>query len=206
MSPNKIVITGTIGSGKSAVSEIIKNLGFMVINADEVNRELLEEGGENYKAIKADPFFRKAFDGKKLDKKKLARMIFQAPDLMKRLNSITHPIIIREIEEEIKRADEKNIFIEIPLYYQTTERFPADLVFFVEADKEIQVQRLATRDGVGGFYAESKIRNQENLMGPRDKNEIVIKNNTSLEDLKIEVENILRKECILWKWLNGLEK
>ena len=197
MSPNKIVITGTIGSGKSAVSEIIKNLGFMVINADEVNRELLEEGGENYKAIKAGPFFRKAFDGKKLDKKKLARMIFQAPDLMKRLNSITHPIIIREIEEEIKRADEKNIFIEIPLYYQTTERFPADLVFFVEADKEIQAQRLATRDGVGGFYAESKIRNQENLMGPRDKNEIVIKNNTSLEDLKIEVENILREECIL---------
>lgn len=59
MSPNKIVITGTIGSGKSAVSEIIKDLGFKVINADEVNKKLLEEGGKNYEAIKADPFLEK---------------------------------------------------------------------------------------------------------------------------------------------------
>lgn len=55
MNPNKIVITGTIGSGKSAVSEIVKDLGFKVISADEVNKKLLEEGGENYEAIKADP-------------------------------------------------------------------------------------------------------------------------------------------------------
>ena len=196
MNPNKIVITGTIGSGKSAVSEIVKDLGFKVINADEVNRKLLEEGGQNYEAIKAAPFFRKAFDGKTLDKQHLARMIFAAPDLMKRLNSITHPIIVREIESEIERAKEKNIFIEIPLFYQMAVRFPADLVLFVEADKNIQAQRLAKRDDIGGFYAESKIRNQEALMGPRDGRELVIKNNSSLEDLKENVEKILRMENI----------
>lgn len=196
MNPNKIVITGTIGSGKSAVSEIVKDLGFKVISADEVNKKLLEEGGENYEAIKADPFFRKAFDGGKLDKKHLAKMIFSAPDLMKRLNSISHPIIIREIEREIEETDEKNIFIEIPLFYQMSVRFPADLVLFVETDKNIQTQRLAKRDDIGGFYAESKIRNQEALMGPRDGREIVIKNNTSLEDLRENVKNILRREKI----------
>ena len=196
MSPNKIVITGTIGSGKSAVSEIIRNLGFKVISADDVNSKLLEEGGENYEAIKADPFFRKAFDGKVLDKKHLARMIFSAPDLMKRLNSITHPIIVREIEREIESCGCKNVFIEIPLFYQMKERFPADLVLFVEADKDIQAKRLAKRDEIGNFYAESKIRNQESLMGPRDEKEIVIKNNTSLEDLKEEVVKILRMENI----------
>ena len=51
MNPNKIVITGTIGSGKSAVSEIVKDLGFKVISADEVNKKLLEEGGENYEVM-----------------------------------------------------------------------------------------------------------------------------------------------------------
>lgn len=196
MSPNKIVITGTIGSGKSAVSEIIKKLGFKVINADEVNKKLLEEGGENYEAIKADPFFRKAFDGNILDKKHLARMIFSAPDLMKRLNSITHPIIVREIEREVESSHYKNVFIEIPLFYQMDVKFPADLVLFVEADKEIQAERLAKRDEIGKFYAESKIRNQESLMRNRSKKEIVIKNNSSFEDLKESVEKILRMENI----------
>lgn len=196
MSPNKIVITGTIGSGKSAVSEIIKKLGFKVINADEVNKKLLEEGGENYEAIKADPFFRKAFDGNILDKKHLARMIFSAPDLMNRLNSITHPIIVREIEREVESSHYKNVFIEIPLFYQMDVKFPADLVLFVEADKEIQAERLAKRDEIGKFYAESKIRNQESLMKNRDNKEIVIKNNSSLEDLKENVEKILRMENI----------
>lgn len=196
MSPNKIVITGTIGSGKSAVSEIIKKLGFKVINADEVNKKLLEEGGENYEAIKADPFFRKAFDGNILDKKHLARMIFSAPDLMKRLNSITHPIIVREIEREVESSHYKNVFIEIPLFYQMDVKFPADLVLFVEADKEIQAERLAKRDEIGKFYAESKIRNQESLMGPRDTKEIIIENNSSLEDLKEKIEKILRMENI----------
>ena len=196
MSPNKIVITGTIGSVKSAVSEIIKKLGFKVINADEVNKKLLEEGGENYEAIKADPFFRKAFDGNILDKKHLARMIFSAPDLMKRLNSITHPIIVREIEREVESSHYKNVFIEIPLFYQMDVKFPADLVLFVEADKEIQAKRLAKRDEIGKFYAESKIRNQESLMRNRSDKEIVIKNNSSLEDLKEKIEKILRMENI----------
>lgn len=196
MSPNKIVITGTIGSGKSAVSEIIKDLGFKVINADEVNKKLLEEGGENYEAIKADPFFRKAFDGNSLDKKHLARMIFSAPDLMKRLNSITHPIIVKEIEKEVEKINDKNVFIEIPLFYQMDVKFPADLVLFVEADKEIQAERLAKRDEIGKFYAESKIRNQESLMGLRDTKEIIIENNSSLEDLKEKIEKILRMENI----------
>lgn len=196
MSPNKIVITGTIGSGKSAVSEIIKKLGFKVINADEVNKKLLEEGGENYEAIKADPFFRKAFDGNILDKKHLARMIFSAPDLMKRLNSITHPIIVREIEREVESSHYKNVFIEIPLFYQMDVKFPADLVLFVEADKEIQAERLAKRDEIGKFYAESKIRNQESLIRNRSDKEIVIKNNSSLEDLKEKIEKILRMENI----------
>lgn len=196
MSPNKIVITGTIGSGKSAVSEIIKKLGFKVVNADEVNKKLLEEGGENYEAIKADPFFRKAFDGNILDKKHLARMIFSAPDLMKRLNSITHPIIVKEIEKEVEKINDKNVFIEIPLFYQMDVKFPADLVLFVEADKEIQAERLAKRDEIGKFYAESKIRNQESLMRNRSDKEIVIKNNSSLEDLKEKIEKILRMENI----------
>lgn len=196
MNPNKIVITGTIGSGKSAVSEIIKDLGFDVISADDINRNLLEPGAKNFEAIKKDPFFRKAFDGEILDKKVLARMIFAAPDLMKRLNHITHPIIVEEIEEEIGKLSSKNVFIEIPLYYQMDVKFPADLVLFVSADRNIQAERLAQRDEIGNFYAEAKIRNQEKLMGKRDDREIEIKNNSTLEDLREKVINILRMEKI----------
>ena len=94
MSPNKIVITGTIGSGKSALSSIIRELGFVVIDSDQVNKKLLEKGQANYEAIKKDPFFRKAFVSDELNKNKLAKMIFASPDLMKRLNKLTHPNIM----------------------------------------------------------------------------------------------------------------
>lgn len=196
MSPNKIVITGTIGSGKSAVSQIVKDLGFKLINADEVNRRLLEKDGENYRAIKKDPFFKKAFVNGKLDKKKLAKMIFSAPDLMKRLNKLSHPIIVREIEKEVESINEDYVFIEIPLYYQMEEKFPCDLVLFVQADKDIQAQRLSKRDEIGDLYAKSKIQNQESLMKERDEAEIIIDNNSSLEDLRENVIKILRRENI----------
>lgn len=196
MSPNRIVITGTIGSGKSAVSDIIRKLGFKVIDSDRVNKHLLEEGEANYLAIKKDPFFKKAFDGKDLDKKRLAEMIFSSADLMKRLNKISHPNIILEIEKEIERSTCENIFIEIPLYYQMEISFVADLILFVKASKEIQSQRLAKRDNIGKLYAQTKIKNQEDSIKNRDDKEIVVNNDGSLLDLKEEIIKILKKEKI----------
>lgn len=197
MSPNKIVITGTIGSGKSALSSIIKDLGFVVIDSDKVNRKLLEKGQANYEAIKKDPFFRKAFVSDELDKNKLAKMIFASPDLMKRLNKLTHPNIMAEIDRQIGSLDEKNVFVEIPLFYQMEAKFDPDLILFVRASEEIQIKRLTERDGINELYAKSKIATQEKSIMAKDDGKIIIDNDGSLDELRAKIIEILRTENIL---------
>ena len=197
MSPNKIVITGTIGSGKSALSSIIKDLGFVVIDSDQVNRKLLEKGQANYEAIKKDPFFRKAFVSDELDKNKMAKMIFASPDLMKRLNKLTHPNIMAEIENQIGSLDEKNVFVEIPLFYQMEAKFDPDLILFVRASEEIQIKRLTERDGINELYAKSKIATQEKSIMAKDDGKIIIDNDGSLDELRAKIIEILRTENIL---------
>lgn len=197
MSPNKIVITGTIGSGKSALSSIIRELGFVVIDSDQVNKKLLEKGQANYEAIKKDPFFRKAFVSDELDKNKLAKMIFASPDLMKRLNKLTHPNIMAEIDRQIGSLDEKNVFVEIPLFYQMEAKFNPDLILFVRASEEIQIKRLTERDGINELYAKSKIATQEKSIMAKDDGKIIIDNDGSIEELRAKIIEILRTENIL---------
>lgn len=197
MSPNKIVITGTIGSGKSALSSIIRELGFVVIDSDQVNKKLLEKGQANYEAIKKDPFFRKAFVSDELNKNKLAKMIFASPDLMKRLNKLTHPNIMAEIERQIGSLDEKNVFVEIPLFYQMEAKFNPDLILFVRASEEIQIKRLTERDGINELYAKSKIATQEKSIMANDDGKIIIDNDGSIEELRAKIIEILRTENIL---------
>lgn len=197
MSPNKIVITGTIGSGKSALSSIIRELGFVVIDSDQVNKKLLEKGQANYEAIKKDPFFRKAFVSDELDKNKLAKMIFASPDLMKRLNKLTHPNIMAEIDRQIGSLDEKNVFVEIPLFYQMEAKFDPDLILFVRASEEIQIKRLTERDGINELYAKSKIATQEKSIMAKDDGKIIIDNDGSIEELRAKIIEILRTENIL---------
>ncbi len=197
MSPNKIVITGTIGSGKSALSSIIRELGFVVIDSDQVNKKLLEKGQANYEAIKKDPFFRKTFENEDLDKNKLAKMIFASPDLMTRLNKLTHPNIMAEIERQIGSLDEKNVFVEIPLFYQMEAKFDPDLILFVRASEEIQIKRLTERDGINELYAKSKIATQEKSIIAKDDGKIIIDNDGSIEELRAKIIEILRTENIL---------
>lgn len=197
MNPSRIVITGSIGSGKSTVSQIIRDLGFEVIDSDKVNKKLLEKGGANFNAIKNDPDFNQVFDGDILDKKALAKLIFSDPKLMDKLNKITHPNIINTIENEIEKTKDPYVFIEIPLYYQMPIRFRADKVIYVESDRHIQSQRLEARDDIDHSYAIEKITKQEDLVDKRDKDEIIVKNNETFADLKKNLIKILKAEKIL---------
>ena len=90
MNPSKIVITGTIASGKSTLSKLLKELGYKVLSSDDINRELLEKGKVNYQAIKDSNLFDEAFIGDELDKKKLAEIIFSDKKKLGTLNELTH--------------------------------------------------------------------------------------------------------------------
>lgn len=200
MSPNKIVITGTIASGKSTLCKLLEQMNFKVISADEVNRNLLIPGAKNFEAIRASDEFDEAFNNDNLDKKKLAQIIFSDREKLKKLNQLTHRNILNEIERQIELLDEKVVFIEIPLFFQMDERFDADEVWLVVADYQIQLERLMQRDKISLEYAKSKLESQEQLLTMKENSDVVFDNSTSVEHLTKELKKTLKQKDLLWKY------
>ena len=96
-------ITGNIGSGKSTVSRFLSNAGYKVFNADEMGKEVLLKGQKGYDAV-LEKFGRRILSEKgEIDTKKLASIVFSGKKKLEELTSITHPLIVKEIES-IKTA------------------------------------------------------------------------------------------------------
>lgn len=200
MSPSKIVITGTISSGKSTLCKLLEQMNFKVVSADEVNRNLLIPGAKNFEAIRASDEFDEAFNNDNLDKKKLAQIIFSDREKLKKLNQLTHRNILNEIERQIELLDEKVVFIEIPLFFQMDERFDADEVWLVVADYQIQLERLMQRDKISLEYAKAKLESQEQLLTMKENSDVVFDNSTSVEHLTKELKKTLKQKDLLWKY------
>lgn len=200
MSPSKIVITGTIASGKSTLCKLLESKGFIVISADEVNKSLLNPGAINYESIKKSGEFDKAFINESLDKEKLGQIIFSDENKLKKLNKITHRNILNEIKKQIDLIDEKAVFVEIPLYFQMEVKFDADEVWLVVADYETQIKRLMNRDNINLSYAKVKIESQRKLINMKEKSDVVFDNSTSVENLNEKLEEILVQKDLLWKF------
>lgn len=197
MSPSKIVITGTIASGKSTLCKLLEEMGYKVISADEVNRALLEPGSKNFEAIKNSGEFDEAFNNESLDKKALAQIIFSDSQKLKKLNQLTHRNILDEIENQIAKLDESVVFIEIPLFFQMEEKFVANEVWLVVANYETQLQRLMTRDNIDRAYAKSKIESQDQLLTMKENSNVIFDNSTSIENLRKELEIVLKQKDLL---------
>lgn len=197
MSLSKIVITGTIASGKSTLCKLLEEMGYKVISADEVNRALLEPGSKNFEAIKKSGEFNEAFKNESLDKKVLAQIIFNNPQKQKKLNQLTHRNILDEIENQIASLNEKVVFIEIPLFFQMEEKFDANEVWLVVANYETQLKRLIKRDNIDRSYAKLKIESQDQLLTMKEKSDVVFDNSTSIENLRNELENVLKQKDLL---------
>lgn len=193
MSPSRIVITGLIASGKSTVADILKEKGYYLISADEVNRDLIKKGGKNYIAIKNEPIFAPAFDGDFLDKKKLAEIIFNDKEKMERLNEISHTNIIGGINEMVENSKEDKVFIEVPLFFKIKDRFPHDLVVLVTASREVQIKRLMARDNIDYNFALKKIESQDELEEMKKQSDIIIDNSGDIESLRRQIEKIIKR-------------
>ena len=197
MSQSKIVITGTIASGKSTLCKILEEMGFKLISADEVNKELLIPGAKNYEAIKKSGDFDQAFENESLNKKKLAKIIFSDRKKLKKLNQLSHRNILDEIEKQIEILDEKVVFIEIPLFFQMEEKFDADEVWLVVADYQIQIKRLMQRDKISLEYAKAKLESQEQLLNMKENSNVVFDNSTSVENLSTQLKKVLKQKDLL---------
>jgi dephospho-CoA kinase len=188
-------LTGGIGSGKSMVARMFAQLGGDVIDADQLAREVVEPGQPALEEI-ATAFGRDILlpDGR-LNRGKLARIIFADPAARARLNAITHPRIRERMDAEIaaRRSGSGVLVVDIPLLYENDRTGTVETVIVVWVDPDTQLRRLRERDGLTVEEARQRIAAQMPLHEKRARADLVIDNNGSREDTRRQVEAIYRR-------------
>lgn len=187
-----IGITGGIASGKSYVSSVIKNAGYPVIDADQISKELSKKDMPVYKAIIR--MFGESYldENKNLDRQKLASLIFNDKQAKGLLNSISHPLIIEEMERQIKNAESDLVFVDVPLLYESHIEHMFDKIVCVYLPRTIQIERLMKRDNITYEYAVRKVESQKSLEEKKKLADFVINSSNSFDSVDKSVIELIK--------------
>ena len=195
MKQNKIGITGSIASGKSVLTAYLLGLGYPVIDADAIAADLVRPGSDTLKDI-ADTFGDDMLtsDGA-LDRDKLGQLVFKDEDARRKLNDLMHPAIIRAMVD-LSENFHGLVFFDIPLLFEEYDAIKAngldfDAVWLVDADEEVQLERLMARDNIDEAYAKEKIASQMPLEEKKSRAHAVFDNSGDLMNLYIQVDEVL---------------
>ncbi len=185
----KIAITGGIGSGKSTIGKIIKEYGGKVLSCDEIYAQLLQNG-EFCKTVSGG-LGGGYIKGGTLDKEKLKAEVFCCDEKLKKLNSLTHPAIMKNL---IKAAERENIaFCEVPLLFEEGLQSLFDAVIVVLRKKEDRISAVVKRDKSSAKDVEMRINNQFCYENYNFAKYYVIHNDGNLDDLRQKTLKILQK-------------
>ena len=186
-----IGITGGIASGKSNVCTVIRELGYPVIDCDEITRQNYEINGKIYNVVLER--FGKDFllDDGNIDRKKLGKLVFNNSSAKMLLNSITHPIIKEELLSEISKYNDGLVFVEIPLLYEAKFDSLCDKVICVFLSQKYQVERLMEREGIDEDFALKKIHSQMDLYMKKSLADYVINSKGSFDETKLQVIDVI---------------
>ena len=190
-----IGITGGIASGKSTVTEFLRQQGYQVIDADQVVHELQEPGGRLYQALLST--FGSAIlqeDGR-LDRPKLGAMIFGNPELLAQSSQIQNKIIREELADRRDLLAETQVvfFMDLPLLFELQYEDWFDQIWLVDVTEETQLSRLMTRNALSQVEAEKRIAAQLSLQEKRKRADVLIDNNGSLEATRQQIRDALQK-------------
>ena len=187
-----IGITGGIARGKSYVSSVVKKSGYPVIDADQISKELSEKDKPVYNAI--DRTFGESYldENKNLDRQKLASLIFNDKQAKGLLNGISHPLIIDEMERQIKNAESDLVFVDVPLLYESHIENMFDKIVCVYLPRTIQIERLMKRDNITYEYAVKKIESQKSLEEKKNLADFVINSSNSFDSVDKSVIELIK--------------
>lgn len=191
-----IGLTGSIASGKSTVSNMLKELGYPIIDADIVARVVVEKGTETLETIKEAFGEDISADDGSLNREKLGEIIFSSPSKRKQLNDIIHPAIRTEMirqKEELISEGHPTIIMDIPLLFESKLQSYVDKIIVVTVTEETQLERLMTRNNFSLEEAKARIQSQLPLSIKEKGADAVIYNNGTLQSTEDQLKKILKQ-------------
>jgi dephospho-CoA kinase len=156
----RIGLTGGIGSGKSTVAEIFSRFGIPVFISDEVARDLQENDADLVKEIRGI-FGNEIYNGRKLDRQKLAGIVFSDKQKLQKLNSVVHPAVGKAFEKFCREnSGAAYVLKESAILYEIGDEKNLDGMIVVTAPDDIRKKRVILRDNISEEEVEQRMKNQ----------------------------------------------
>ena len=187
----KIAVTGGIGSGKSSVTKIIREKGFSVFFCDEINKQLLTN--KDY-INRIEKIFPEAVEGGKIIKSRLAEIVFSDETALKKLNSVSHPLIMNELNRQMN-SRKGLVFAEVPLLFEGGYENLFHKIIVVCREKEQRILSVMQRDHSDREAVLSRISRQYDYSQPIPGSVIFLNNDSTISELENKVVDLLNEFC-----------
>ncbi|MGO9335485.1 MAG: dephospho-CoA kinase [Acidimicrobiales bacterium] len=196
-----IGLTGGIGSGKSTVARMLVGRGAVLIDADEVAREVVEPGRAAYAKVVERFGDDVVAPDRCLDRSAIAAIVFDDPRALADLNAIVHPEVRAEIATRLasQSGGDNVVVLDIPLLVEggAPDRFGLTGVLVVDAPVDLVLERLVNRRQMDRSDAEARIANQAGRLERVARADFVIMNAGTLDELEEKVTDA-------WAWIGRL--
>lgn len=184
-----IGLTGGIGSGKSSIAQHIESLGVPVYIADIEAKKILETDVVIAKVVAL--FGEDILDKEKIDKKKIAALVFQDPEKLRKYNNIIHPEVFLHFQNWVKQHENLPLVVkEAAILFESGSYKDCDKIILVTAPKETRIKRVMKRDGVSREAVEQRMAHQWDDEKKKALSDFVIEN-IDLAKAKESAENII---------------
>jgi len=187
-------LTGGIACGKSTVAEMFVRLGAYLIDLDKLAHEVQEPGAPAWQKI--IDYFGDDVLGRdqKIDRNKVAAIVFNHPEKLKALNDIVHPCVYEEWQARLKKIEAGDaraiVLSDIPLLFEARMQSLFDLTIVVMIPPEEQIVRLMARNGMTKEDAQKRIKNQMPIGDKVGMADIVINNQSSIADTQKRIQEV----------------
>lgn len=192
-----IGLTGSIASGKSAVAKMLEEKGAYLLDADLLAREVVEPGQPAWQEIVdwlGESILR---PDRKIDRAKLADLVFNDRQMLEKLNKIVHPRVSSRfvfLSEKIKEKDPDAVIVyDVPLLIEAGLQGFVDLVLLAYVPREVQLARLQSRDGLSRAGAELRLKAQMPLEEKKNYADVIIDNSGTLAETSRQVDQFWKE-------------
>lgn len=192
-----IGITGGIGSGKTTVSDYLKEKGYRVIDADKISHEIMKPGTDLVKKLGEEFGWDIINEKGVLNRRELGNRAFSSKEGKALLEKITHKEIIKRLGEEIYKADLEGldiIFLDVVLLFEVGLDKMCTETWFVDASEEARLARVIGRDG---FIPEEIRRRMRSQMPSEEQQKMathILSNEGTVEELYNQIDGLLQKD------------
>ena len=192
-----IGITGSSGSGKTTICNIIKNsYNSEILDADKVAKELSSNINSDYYKEMVKLFGKECLlENKMINRKKVAEIIYSDDEKRSKLNDLTFNYVVEKMKKDLSNIKDKDyVIIDAPLLYEAGVDKLCDKVIAVVAESKNKVKRICLRDGIDENFAKKrlKIQNEDNFY--IEKADYVIYNNKDINNLEESIKMILEEK------------